>query len=221
MSDKYDEFRPYLEDRWKFINKSAWDGYPIRHLVQSLEDDLDWLRGEAEKENAFDKFNPLAYEHNRQRMWIERTIQSRDHYVRNWRSEAELHYNKLFDNVNESKKLVLLTHGAALLGSLTALGTLQNNQYVSSFLVVAIGALVGFLVAIIGQIIWLENFGDVIAKIRNQNIEIATIRRLRSYSRYWEKRWKREVMWSIRLTYLSVIVFPLYAFFAILLAIYS
>jgi hypothetical protein len=221
MSDKYEKFGPYLEERWKFISKNAWNGYPIRHLVQSLEDDLDWLRGEAEKENAFDKFNPLVSEHNRQRMWIERTIQSREHLIKQWRTDSETQYAKLFDNTYESRKLVLLTHGAALLGSLTALGALQNNQYVASFLVVAIGALIGFLVAIVGQIIWLEYFGGLISKIRNQNIEIATIRRINSYSKYWQKRWKREVVWSIRFTYASVVVFPIYSFFAILLAILS
>lgn len=219
MADKYEEFGPYLEERWKFINKNAWDGYPIRHLVQSLEDDLDWLRSEAEEEDALDKFNPLVFEHNRQRMWIERTIQNREHFVKYWRSESELQYTKLVDNANESRKLVLLTHGAALLGSLTALGALQNNQYEASFLAVAIGALIGFIIAIIGLIVWLECFGDLISTIRNQNIEIATIQRLRAYSRYWQKRWKREVIWSIRLTYASVVVFPLYAFLAIILAV--
>lgn len=215
-----------LKDGWDKIDAEVYTGgYPHAHMILALDDLINWEREyilQAAKDKGtepdFGDLNSLVQYHNHRRAWLDRTTQLRSEFVHWWSEQLTSQHNLLQSEASQSRRLVLLVHGAALLGSMTALGTIENTAYAASFRGVAVGALIGFILAIIGQVIWLECYGGTIGKLRGDFRTTQTMRRLRSYGAYLRRRWKNEVVWSFRFTYASVIAFPLYAVVALSLA---
>jgi hypothetical protein len=220
-----DQLSDYLKDQWDYIDKQAYDGLPFIHLVHSIEEKINSLRdGINQKCNTsgklpdYSSINPIIQHHNFRKSWLDRTLQNRSNYLSWWSDYLSKHNDLLISEASESRKLVLLVHGAALIGTLTALGTVQQLSYVPSFIAIAIGALIGFMLAVVGQIIWLESYGDTIATLRRDFSPTRRVRRLASYGRYLAWRWRREIRWSFFCTYASVEIFPIYAAAALVLA---
>jgi len=220
----YGKLAQYISIKWDLIRSAAWQGEPYRHIILELEDILRDERALLEEERSeggspdFSGLNSVVFVHNHNYSWLDRTLNERSEFVTWWKEHIEKELAELKHSANDSRKLVMLTHGAAMLTSMTALGAIQQNSYVPSFLAVSLGGLFGFMLAVAGQIIWLESYGDTITTLRADFKSSKKIIRFRAYGRYMKKRWNGEVVWSIRLTYASVVVFPIYSVLAIALA---
>lgn len=227
VEQHYNQLAQFISGRWEIVRNAAWEGEPYRHIILEIE---DLLRNERESlenmrrdgvEVDFSALNSIVSLHNHNYSWLERTLNERTEFVSWWKNYIDQELADLKHSTNESRKLVLLTHGAAMLTSLTALGAIQQNNYVPSFLAVSLGGLFGFVLAVIGQVIWLESYGHAMGRLKSDFKSSKRIYRFRAYGKYIKKRFDREIIWSIRLTYASVIAFPIYSVLAIAIAFHS
>lgn len=227
LLDYYKGLANHVADRWNSIRHDAYEGIPYRHLIALIEDHIKDERGKIDslpsdrREEALFHLNQVISAHNHNYSWLDRTLAERTNFIDWWKTHINEEFQSIRAQAHDSRKLVLLTHGTAMLTSLTALGAIQTTIYTSSFLTVALGSLVGFILAIIAQIIWLESYGSVFNKLNADFKPTHSILRVRAYGRYLKKRFNREIIWSTRITYISVAVFPLYSFLAIAVAFHA
>lgn len=220
----YKDLSKSVSNLWEITRNSAWHGEPYRHIILRILKDENQLIENRKTEGLdfdFSPLNQIINSHNQNYSWLSRTLDDRNAIVNWWQNHLDQEVSALKNSINDSRKLVLLVHGTAMLTSMTALGTIQSPSYVPSFLTVALGALLGFCVAVIGQVVWIEYYGDAITTLQVDFKTTNKMNRFRAYRRYIRKRWDKEIIWSARLTYLSVVIFPIYSTLAIVLALFS
>lgn len=214
-------------ERWKRIDAECYQGLPVDHLIDDLDNTINQrikLLESGELDPRFswaEDIENAKWRHRSSKSWMQRTIENRNEYVGWWRDFLSSSQRDTLQQVAEARKFLLASHGAAILGSMAGLASTNQSGIKAAFTAIAIGGLIGFMLAAIGIIVWFESYGSTISKMHSDFRSTHKIRRYNAYSKYLGKRFRDEARWSIWLSYASVVILPIYAVIGILFLFFS
>jgi hypothetical protein len=153
-------------------------------------------------------------EHKYNLDWLDRIDIEHKAYIDYWK-------NLCTNQISTGEKLSLaglntiyLVHGAVAVGALNALASKQgapDPSLASAAKFAMPSALLGIALVATGQIV-LARFGtEMSTRVAGKMIGTVTLRRARTFPRYWEKYRKKILRWGDVLVYASVVWFFVYS----------